>query len=88
VPRQEVGGMTTTKRKMRGSFCEKTLRSEGLVRQAELRYKKSGYAWLLLDARGLLEAAHPAVRRRHSAHKLLSPAKKRCSAGSKRIRKG
>ena len=81
--------MTTTKRKMRGSFCEKTLAQKGSFDKRSFRYKKSGYAWLLLGCpKGYWKPRIQQCAVGTRAHKLLSPAKKRCSAGSKRIRKG
>jgi len=80
---------TKTKRKMKGSFCERSVEPKGAFDKRSFRYKKSGSAWLLLGCpKGYWQPRNQQCAVGTRAHKLLSPAKKRCSTGSKRIRKG
>jgi hypothetical protein len=77
------------KRKIKGSFCERSLAAKTKFAKGSFRYKKSGKAWLIIGCpvgKWNAKTKHCKVGTR--GHKLLAPSHgKACAVGTKRIRK-
>ena len=76
-------------RKIKGTFCERTLAPKTQFDRRSFRWKPSGKAWLLVGCpKGKWMPRKKRCKVGTRGHKLLSPArKKRCAAGSHRVRK-
>ena len=73
-----------SKRKIRGTFCERILISK--KRFGTFRWKKSGRAWILLGCPKGKLTAKGVCRAGFKAYAVLKPSG-RCESGEKKIRK-
>lgn len=74
---------------IRGTFCERKMKPKGAFDPRSFRWKKSGRAWLLVGCpKRHWKAKTGRCAVGTEAHALLTPARGRCTAGSRKIRKG